>query len=386
MQHTIEKMTATPVYARGDAEIAGVRLSGKLSGVIVEIETSQGVIGHGFTAITDEAVVAAAVDHVAAPNLVGMNVVERERILDKLYWLLCPRGQTGYAGHVISAIDIAVWDAIGKIAGMPVWKMLGGARPVVPLYTTFGFASLERAELTHAARALVGAGHRRIKMIVGYHALARRNEGRPLDQVVADDVARVRAVREAVGDAAEIYIDANCGLDHYHALRLAERVADCDIGFFEEPIADNDPVKLADLRKSGGIPVATGQSEGQLFRFRDFLVNESVDILQPNVCVCGGFSVATRAAALAQAFGVPIDNGGTFPFHNMHLHGGLANGGSVEWHVVAVEICRNLFTGLPADQNGTLALPDTPGLGFGINRDGVREFSSGPGSQGHGKA
>ncbi|POM16377.1 hypothetical protein CSX04_04671 [Burkholderia cepacia] len=74
MQHNIVKVTATPVFARGDAEIAGVRLSGKLSGVIVEIETSQGVVGHGFTAITDEAVVAAAIDHVAAPNLVGMNV------------------------------------------------------------------------------------------------------------------------------------------------------------------------------------------------------------------------------------------------------------------------------------------------------------------------
>lgn len=98
MQHNIVKVTATPVFARGDAEIAGVRLSGKLSGVVVEIETSQGVVGHGFTAITDEAVVAAAIDHVAAPNLVGMNVVERERILDKLYWLLCRAGRPAMRG------------------------------------------------------------------------------------------------------------------------------------------------------------------------------------------------------------------------------------------------------------------------------------------------
>lgn len=104
MPHTIVKITATPVFARGDADIAGVRLSGKLSGVIVEIETSQGIVGQGFTAITDEAVVAAAIDHVAAPNLLGMNLVERERILDKLYWLLSPRGNSDRDGAERGAV------------------------------------------------------------------------------------------------------------------------------------------------------------------------------------------------------------------------------------------------------------------------------------------
>ncbi len=386
MQQKIIRIDATPVFVPGEADVAGLTIAGKLSGVIVEIETASGLTGHGFTAITDEEVIATIIKAVVAPNLLGMDALNREAISEKLYWLLTPRGQTGYASHAISAIDIAIWDIIGKSVNLPVWQLLGGARSEVSLYTTFGFASLDQEQLAYAARTLVNEGHKRIKMLVGYHAMARREQGRSLDEVIKDDAKRVRAVREAVGDSIEIYIDANCGLDHYHALRLAQDLSDCNIAFFEEPIADNDPVKLADLRKSIAMPVAAGQSEGQLFRFRDMLLAGSIDILQPNVCVCGGFSAGLRAASLARSFGVQIDNGGTFPFQNMHLHAGVANGGMVEWHVVVVDICRKLFTGLPQWDNGKIIMPTSPGLGFELNKDALHEFSKGPFSQGHGKA
>ncbi len=386
MLHKIIRIEATPVFVPGEVDIAGLAIAGKLSGVIVEIETASGLTGHGFTAITDEEVIATIIKAVVAPNLMGMDAINREAISEKLYWLLTPRGQTGYASHAISAIDIAIWDIIGKAVNLPVWQLLGGARSEVSLYTTFGFASLDQEQLVHAARTLVNEGHKRIKMLVGYHAMARREEGRSLDDVIKDDARRVRAVREAVGDNIEIYIDANCGLDHYHALRLAQDLSDCNIAFFEEPIADNDPLKLADLRKNIEMPVAAGQSEGQLFRFRDMLMTGSIDILQPNVCVCGGYSAGLRAASLARSFGVPIDNGGTFPFQNMHLHAGVANGGMVEWHVVVIDICRKLFTGLPRWDNGKIIMPTSPGLGFELNKEALQEFSKGPFSQGHGKA
>lgn len=384
-RNRIVRVTPTPLYVPCHLEIGSIRKPAKLCGLVVEIETADGLTGHGFTAITDEEIVAAAIKDVVAPNLIGRDAMAREAIAEMLYWLLSPRGQTGYSSHVISAIDIALWDIAGRRLGEPVWRLIGGARPRVTTYTTFGFGALDREELAEAAKYLAGLGHKRLKMVVGHHALARRDEPRPLDAVIAEDAARVAAVRAAVGDGIELFIDANCSLDSYHALRLARSIADYDIAFFEEPLRGNDVQRLADFRRAAPMPVAAGQNEGQLFRYRDMLVADAVDILQPNVCIGGGYTAGMKAAGLASAFGVPIDNGGAFPFHNMHLHAGMANGGLVEWHLVAVSMCRALFKSLPDREGDELTLPETPGLGFELDLDAVREIGAGPTSAGRGK-
>ncbi|MGO3740949.1 mandelate racemase/muconate lactonizing enzyme family protein [Kerstersia sp.] len=382
---SIARVQATPVYVDCSLDIGPVSKPARLSGLVLEIETADGLLGHGFTAITDEEIVAAALNEVVAPNLLGKDAMAREHIAEALYWLLSPRGQTGYASHAISAVDIALWDIAGKRLGQPVWRLLGGARPAVTTYTTFGFGVLDRDELAETARHLAGLGHRRLKMVVGQHALARRDEPRPLDAVIAEDERRIRAVREAVGAEVELYIDANCSLDAFHALRLAQRVADCDIGFFEEPLRGNDVQRLADFRRQAPMPVAAGQNEGQLFRYRDMLAAGALDILQPNVCIGGGYSAGVKAAALAQAHGIAIDNGGAFPFHNMHLHAGLANGGLVEWHLVSVSMCHQLFRNLPERNVDQLVLPVQPGLGYELDVDAVREIGKRPASRGKGK-
>lgn len=381
----IARVEAIPAYLPCDLVIGPVSRTTELSGVVIEVETSDGLVGHGFTAITDEEVVAAAINRVVAPNLIGTDATRREAVAESIYWLLSPRGQTGYASHVASAIDIALWDILGRRLGQPVWRLLGGARSSVPTYVTFGFAALDRDELATAARHLAQNGHKRLKMVVGHHALARRDKGRSLEEVIHEDVARVRAVREAVGVEVDLFIDANCSLDAFHALRLARMLADYDIRFFEEPLRGNDVNRLADLRRQSPIPIAAGQNEGQLFRYRDLLAANAVDVLQPNVCIGGGYTMGAKIAALAQAFGVTIDNGGAFPFHNMHLHAGMANGGLVEWHLVSVSLCEGIFKDLPEMQAGTLTLPETPGLGFNIDPDKLAELRKRPTSAGRGK-
>ena len=87
-------------------------------------------------------------------------------------------------------------------------------------------------------------------------------------------------------------------------------------------------------------------------------------MLQPNVTISGAYSQVIKIAGMAQAFNVPIDNGGAWPFHNMHLHAGMANGGLVEYHYVAVELMKQIFDGLAEPQDGYLTLPTSPGLGF----------------------
>lgn len=382
----IVRVGATPLNVPVTIDVLGLNQQTSLSLCLTEIETDTGLIGHGMTAITEEEIIAAAVREVAGPALIGEDALATEHLWDKLYWLLSPRGQTGYASHTIAALDVALWDLKAKALGLPLWQLLGGARPRVPVYATFGFGFFEREQLAEAAKLWVSQGFSRLKMTVGGHALARRDEPRPIAAVIDEDVRRVAAVREAVGPDVKLYVDANCGLDLFHAAELAQRIEPYGISFFEEPLTQNDVRQMAELRRRTRIPLACGQNEGLAYRFRDLLVQQAADVLQPNVTISGGYSQCLKIAGMAQAFNVPIDNGGAWPFHNMHLHAGVANGGLVEYHYVAVELLRQVYDHLPVPQDGWLTLPDTPGLGFEPNSDRVRELARRPLSRGKGKA
>ena len=383
----IASVRATPLNLPVSvATPSGKSKSTSLSICLVDVELDDGRVGTGMTAITEEEVIGSIVNDIAAHALVGMDPLRHEQVWDKLYWLLTPRGQSGYASHAIAAIDLALWDLKGQVLGQPCWRLLGGARSQVPVYATFGFAFFERDELAAAARAWVDRGFRRLKMTVGHHALQRRDEPRPIAEVLAEDVQRIRAVRDAVGPDVQIYIDANCSLDYFHALWLAQRIEEFGIAFFEEPVSGNDVPSLARLRAKTRIPLAAGQNEGLASRFRDLLVAQAVDVVQPNACISGGFTQCQRIAGMANAFHTQFANGGAWPHHNMHLHAGLANGSLVEYHSVAVECCKLVFDGLPEPGNGVLALPDAPGLGFTPNRERIAELARRPGSRGAGKA
>ena len=273
---------------------------------------TKGLIGHGFTAITEEDVIAQIVNGVAGPAIIGDDPLAHEAIWEKLYWKTMPRGQTGYAAHALAAIDLALWDIKGKALGQPVWRLLGGARARVPVYATFGFGFFDREQLAAAAKLWVAQGFTRLKMTVGNEALRQRDSA-PCIDVIREDAARVRAVREAVGPDIELFIDANCNLDLYHATQLAEMIKPYGIAFFEEPLTQNDVHQMAELRRTTGMPLACGQNEGLLFRFRDLLLHRRSTILQPNVAISGGITQCLKIAGLAAAFNVPIDNGGAWP-------------------------------------------------------------------------
>jgi L-rhamnonate dehydratase len=382
----ITGVTATPLNLPVEVEHGSQRKTTSLSICLVDIHTDVGLVGSGITAITEEEVVATIVNDVASHALIGADPMRHEQLWERLYWLLTPRGQSGYASHAIAALDLALWDLKGQALGQPCWRLLGGARSEVPVYVTFGFAFLDRDELAEAARQWKERGFHRLKMTVGHHALQRRDEPRSLAQVIAEDVQRLRAVREAVGPEVQLFIDANCSLDYFHALRLAQRVEELGISFFEEPVSANDVGNLAKLRAKTTIPLAAGQNEGLASRFRDLLVAQAVDVVQPNVCISGGYTQCLRIAGMASAFGTMFANGGAWPHHNMHLHAGLANGTLVEYHTVAVDCCRLVFDELPVPEQGMLTLPETPGLGFRPNRERIAELAKRPLSRGAGKA
>jgi L-rhamnonate dehydratase len=380
----IARVTTTPLNVPLTIDVLGLNRTSSLSACLVEIETDDGLIGHGFTAITEEDVIARIIDNVAGPAIIGDDPMAHEAIWDKLYWTLMPRGQTGYAAHAVAALDIALWDIKGKALGQPIWRLLGGARNRVPVYATFGFGFFDRAQLADAAKLWVSQGFRRLKMTVGMEALRKRDQ-RAMIAAIRDDEARIRAVREAVGPEIELFIDANCSLDYDHAAKLCDLIAPYGISFFEEPLTQNDVLQMAALRRQTGMALACGQNEGLLFRFRDLLINQAIDYAQPNVTITGGFTQCVKVAALAAAFNVSIANGGAWPFHNMHLQAGVANGTLVELHYLAVELCKQIYTDLPGAKDGFLTLPEAPGLGLALNRDAVRELAKLPLSQGRGK-
>jgi L-rhamnonate dehydratase len=227
----------------------------------------------------------------------------------------------------------------------------------------------------------VAEGYGGLKMVVGDNALQRR-DSRPLEDVIREDAERVRAVRMAIGDKPHLYIDGNCSLDLPSAERLVDRIKDCDIQFFEEPITQNDALLMAELRRRTGVRLAAGQNEALAFRFRDLLLHEAIDYAQPNVMIGGGFTQAAKIAGMAEAFNVGIESGGAGPLQNLHLHAGVANGGHCEWHLPWMELNRKIYRNMPEPKAGMLAVPDAPGLGFEADPAAIREYSRGAGGEG----
>lgn len=381
----ISAIEAIPLNVPVHVTLLGLDKWSGLSMCLVRIETDDGITGWGLTAITEEEVIATVVDRIAGPALVGEDPMATERLWEKLYWLLVPRGQTGYAAHAMAAIDIALWDIKGRALGQPVWKLLGGARPKVPVYATFGFPVFDRDQLAEAAKLWVSNGFRRLKMTVADGALKNRDTGRRVPDVIREDYRRVAAVREAVGDDIEIFVDANCNLDPFHAVRLANSLEELNVTFFEEPISQNDVRQMAEMRTRTSIPLACGQNEGLAFRFRDLMMANAVDVIQPNAVITGGYTQCAKIAGMAAAFNVGFANGGAFAQHNMHLHAGLANGGLVEHHYMATECYKQIYDGLCEPEEGWMTLPETPGLGYEPNLDRVSELAKRPGSGGAGK-
>ena len=380
----ITKVEATPINIPITVDVLDLKKKTNVSICLVRVETDDGHSGFGITGITEEEVITTIVNKVAAPALIGEDPIAIENIWHKLYWILSPRGQTGYAAHAMAAIDIALWDIKGKAMNEPIWRLLGGARNKVPVYATFGFPFFNRDQLGEAAKLWVANGFTGLKMTAGDGATRHKND-RLISDVIEEDIERVRTVREAIGPNIDLYVDGNCNLNPSHAVKLAQAIEQYDIAFFEEPITQNDVWQMVDMRQRTSIPLACGQNEGLSFRFRDMMVAGAVDVVQPNVVITGGYTQCAKIAGMAEAFNVGIDNGGAWPHFNMHLHAGLANGGLIEMHYLAVECCKQIFDGLPDPEGGWLTLPDKPGLGFDINEAAIKDLASQPLSGGHGK-
>lgn len=338
--------------------------------VLVRVSTDAGIDGHGLCGGNNFVPsTARLIEDRMGPAIVGEDPRATERVWQLLYGRFNRRGMTGVWSSATSALDIALWDIKAKACGLPIAQLLGGARAAAPAYVTFGVSEYSREKLAEAAASLAQQGHRRLKMVVGglKHMRAGTTGSAPSEisyATIREDARRVAAVREAVGEDVELMIDANCLMTGAQATTLCRLIEDFDVSWFEEPVLANDRLSLRDVREKTRIPIAAGQNLGHLWAHRELILEAAVDIVQPNACNVGGFTELARVAALARAFNLPIANGGGWPLHNLHAHAGLSNGGAVEFHWLAWKAGEIVFDNAPSPHDGSVSVPDRPGLGF----------------------
>ncbi|HEV8639226.1 MAG TPA: galactonate dehydratase [Chloroflexota bacterium] len=269
--------------------------------VYVKVHTDEGIIGIGEAACLDkERPLLAAIDDLHR-YLVGADPFEIEKLWSLMYRQAFWRGGPVLCG-ALSGVEHALWDIKGKALGVPVYELLGGRyRHKVKVYTwiwTHGGAPEEYAE---QALRLKEQGFRAAKFT------PFEGCGPDFDLAHGKRVeAKVRAVREAVGDDFAIAVDGHGRLNPVNAVEMAKRVEPYGILFFEEPVLPEYPEAMAELRRVARIPVATGERLFTRYPFRDLLTRQAVDVVQPDVCTVGGIMETHKIASMAEAFMVSI--------------------------------------------------------------------------------
>jgi len=339
----IKPLRAADVYNAGQENFTFLRC---------HVTTDDGLTGTGVTGrfLADQ--VAHLLNGGIAATLKDANALDIEAIHATLAKKFNPRASTGVFVSAMSALDLALWDVKGKALGQPVARLLGGARDTVPAYATVGLPAYSETELIAACKKALAEGFHGAKILVG--------SGR----AIADDVQRIRAVRQAIG-TGPLMLDANCSYTIAEAKRLATIVADCDITFFEEPVKGNDIASLAELRRATNIPLASGQMIQSMTWFRDVLAAGALDFLQPNAAFCGGISAMLRVMAMAEVHGVPVTSAGGFDCANLPVMAGHVHGGMLEVHGAHAALHERYATH-PEFKDGKLLVLNAPGLGFSL--------------------
>jgi L-alanine-DL-glutamate epimerase-like enolase superfamily enzyme len=266
-------------------------------------------------------------------------------------------GHKGVPVVGISAIDGALWDALGKAAGMPIYRLLGGAKSRVPAYHSGGlWLSHSIDELVREAQSFLSQGFRAMKMRLGMAD-------------PAEDIARVRAVREAIGPDVALMADANQGLNEAQAIRLGRMLEEFGLTWFEEPLPAWDLEGLARVSAALDTPIASGETEYTRYGFRRMLELRSADILMPDLQRVGGVSEFMRVGHMAESHDVAISSH-LFPEASIQVLGALSNAIYLEY----MPWFSDLYAERLAFEEGDALVPERPGWGFTFNQDYIRHL------------
>ena len=316
---------------------------------LVKIITDAGVtgIGNGYA----KPVIRTAIEQFRQ-LLIGEDPLNVERIWQKMY---SPKavGRRGLTTQAISAIDIGLWDLRAKVAGMPAYKLLGGFRDRVPVYIAGGYYAAGKGvrELQTEMESYVARGARAIKIKVA---------GLP----IAEDVARVRAAREAIGADVKLMVDANCGYRAFEAIQFARQVEQYDIYWFEEPVGADDYEGMRRVAEMTPIPIAAGENEYTKYGFRDLIACKGASIITPDAKICGGITEFMKIAALTQAHDLAVSPHGSQEVHT-HLAAAIPNAILIEYFPKEFDAMwgKRYEHTIVLNPDGTVSPPELPGFG-----------------------
>lgn len=339
--------------------------SRKMETCLVKITADNGAVGWGEAlAPVVPQVVAEIITHLFKPLLLGASPFDSNVLGSKMYDAMRDRGYiTGYQVDAIAAVDIALWDLKGKLLNLPVWQLLGGAyRSSVPCYVS-GLPKPDLPQRCQLAVSWRDKGFRAIKLALGYG--------------VSEDVHNLRAIREAVGEEVELFLDAHWNYSVSEAAELAEKLQPLGLRFLEAPLLPEDVAGHRELRQKSSVPVALGETERTRYQFRPFIEQRAVDILQPDVGRTG-ISELMRIAALAETHNLQVAphlSVGLAPCiaASIHVAAALPNLFMLEFQPPVFEVANRLLNTPLQCEQGAYSLPSGPGLGIDINEDAVRQ-------------
>jgi L-alanine-DL-glutamate epimerase-like enolase superfamily enzyme len=317
--------------------------------VLVTARTDDGLVGEGYAFTLNADRIGAFDETIRGLShlVIGQDPRNVGKVFADIWAALNPTGHKGITIGALSAIDVALWDIVGKAAGMPLSKLFGGVRDRVDTYASSGlWISDSIDDVMAEAGRFVDAGFVGMKMRVGSDS-------------VETDVDRVRAVRAAIGPEIDLYVDANQGLTPKRAIKLGRRLEEFNLVWIEEPVAYNDLIGHAEIRAAIDTPVASGETEYTRFGMQAILDARAVDVLMPDLQRVGGFSEFRRSAALASTHNVAVSSH-FFTEYSLSLAGSLANCTSVEH----IDWFAPLFNEALELDGGQLVVADRPGTGF----------------------
>ncbi len=352
---------------------------------ILRIETDDGLVGwgEGKNAAGSAGTYAALVhllNNEIAPRLIGRDPADIVQIWEMLYngvryetaaaegHAMPELSRRGLSVAAISAVDIALWDILGKSLGQPVWRLLGGRKADrMPAYASGGWADVDK--IGEQLQSYIAAGgFRAVKMRVG-----------AMDGAPHISAARVKAARAALGPDVQLMVDAHGTYTVADAKRFVQLVSDCDLTWFEEPVIADDKAGMAEVRLHGPVPIAAGESEATRFAFRDLAMLKSADVFQPDPAFCGGITEAMRIGTIASAFNLRFAPhlwaGAPCFFAGLHVCAASPASFIIEYSLGANPMIHDLAQEEISVADGMIEIPDRPGLGFTIAEQVLETFA-----------
>lgn len=331
--------------------------------IMVRMGTDDGHDGLGYTYTIGlgGAAVRSLIDEALAPIVLGTNPRRIEHIWEQMWWRLHYIGRGGLASFSISAVDIALWDLLGRRGNIPLWQLLGGRGSSVIPYAGGIDLHLSTDQLLEQTRANLAKGFQAIKMKVGQKRLR-------------EDISRVRAMRELVGPDIALMVDANMRWDVATAIRAARQMQPYDVFWLEEPTIPDDVPGHARIALEGGLPIATGENLHTIYEFKNMIVDGRIDFPEPDVSNIGGITNWMRVAKLAYAHNLQVTTHGVHELH-LHLLAAIPNASYLEVHGFGLE---RFIINPPPIQDGKMIAPDGPGHGVKFDWQALKKYQVKP--------